>query len=130
MISLTRKSISLKDKTDLKDRFKSLKRQIVIAIGLATLFGLGWGFGLAASSTSVKELSFSFQLLFSIFVGLQGVFIFVLHGIRKEEARKQWKMWLTKASSKSLKFYTSNSTTKSTVTSINAQVEMSLHKGI
>ena len=82
-----------------------LKRHLVIALGLSTIFGLGWGFGLAATGSSVKEVTFAFQLLFSIFVGLQGVLIFILHGLRSQDARALWKSWFSTVSFKSTKSY-------------------------
>ena len=105
MVSLAKRSMNFKEKVDFKDKFESVKKQMTIAVGLATLFGLGWGFGLAASGTTVKGVTFTFQLLFSLFVGLQGVILFVLHGVRKQEARGQWKEWFTKVSSKSMQLY-------------------------
>ena len=121
MVSLIKRSVNFKEKADFKDKLKSVKKQVAIAIGLATLFGLGWGFGLAASGTTVNELTFTFQLLFSLFVGLQGVILFVLHGVRKPEARGQWKVWLTKVSSKSMQLY---SIVKSASTATNSRMEM------
>ena len=114
--------MNFKEKSDLKDKLESVKKQVAIAVGLATLFGLGWGFGLAASSTTEKELTFAFQLLFGLFVGLQGVILFVLHGVRKQEARSQWKEWFTKVTSKSMQFY---SIAKSATTATDSRVEMS-----
>lgn len=122
MVSLTKRSVNFKEKADFKDKLKSAKKQVAIAIGLTTLFGLGWGFGLAASGITVNELTFTFQLLFSLFVGLQGVILFVLHGVRKPEARGQWKEWLTKVSSKSMQLY---SNAKSASTATDSQIKMS-----
>ena len=122
MVSLIKRSVNFKEKADFKDKLKSVKKQVAIAVGLATLFGLGWGFGLAASGTTVNELTFTFQLLFSLFVGLQGVILFVLHGVRKPEARGQWKVWLTKISSKSMQLY---SIAKSASTATDSRIEMS-----
>jgi hypothetical protein len=122
MVSLTKRSVNFKEKTDFKDKLKSAKKQVAIAVGLATLFGLGWGLGLAASGTTVNELTFTFQLLFSLFVGLQGVILFVLHGVRKQEARGQWKEWLTKVTSKSMQLY---SIAKSASTATDSRIEMS-----
>ena len=70
-------------------------KNATIAISLAVLFGLGWGFGLAASGTPSKDATFALQLLFTIFVGCQGIMIFVLHGIRKVEAQNEWKRWFS-----------------------------------
>ena len=71
------------------------KSNVVMTIGLANLCGLGWIFGLAASSLPVKELTFIFQLLFSIFVGSQGMILFFFHCIQNPPACKQWNVWLT-----------------------------------
>ena len=122
MVSLTRHKMNFREKADLKDKLESVKKKVAIAVGLATLFGLGWGFGLVASGTTVNELTFTFQLLFSLFVGLQGVILFVLHGVRKQEARGQWKEWVTKVSSKSMQLY---SIAKSASTATDSRIEMS-----
>ena len=74
-----------------KSTLAFVRKNAIIAFTLAILFGLGWGFGLAASGTPFKEATFVLQLLFTIFVGCQGILIFVLHGIRKAEARDEWK---------------------------------------
>ena len=74
-------------------KLESIKKHFTIAITLAIVFGLGWVFGLAATSLPVKELTITFQVLFSFFVGLQGFLIFLLHGIRNKEARDLWKKW-------------------------------------
>ena len=68
-----------------------VRRNLVIAVGLAVLFGLGWGLGLAATSTQVKELTFTFQIAFSVFVGSQSILIFFFHCIRSKESLNHWK---------------------------------------
>ena len=68
-------------------------KNAIIALTLSVLFGLGWGFGLAASGTPSEETTFTLQLLFTIFVGCQGILIFVLHGVRKAEVQDEWKKW-------------------------------------
>ena len=86
------KSHSLKDKSVLME----VRRSLIIAGGLAVLFGLGWGLGLAATSTQERELTFTFQIIFSIFVGSQGILIFFFHCVRSKESLNQWKEWSSK----------------------------------
>ena len=57
---------------------------------MAVMFGLGWGFGLLATSYPVEEVTITFQVLFSIFVGAQGALLFLLHGMRNADARRVW----------------------------------------
>ena len=70
--------------------FSIIMIKLLIAVGLSLLFGLGWGFGLTATSSGIKGATFAFQLIFSIFVGLQGVLILFFHGIRSPEFRQVW----------------------------------------
>ena len=60
---------------------------------LSINFGLGWIFGLLATSQFPEPVYLTFVYLFSIFVGMQGVLIFLLHCVRSKDARKTWKMW-------------------------------------
>ena len=71
-----------------KQSTKTLKENVIIAIGLGMVFGLGWGVGLAATSTDSKEVTFAFQVVFSVFVGSQGILILLFHGVRSPEFRK------------------------------------------
>ena len=100
-----------------KTTLTSVRTNAVIAFSLAVLFGLGWGFGLAASGSSSREATFVLQLLFTIFVGIQGLLIFVLHGIRKEEARNEWKKWLSTATSKTYGLYSGFTKSSATTSS-------------
>ena len=86
---------------DTQSKIKAYKVKFTIAAILAVMFGLGWTLGLAATSVPVKEFSLTFQILFSIFVGAQGVLIFLLHGVRNQDIRKLWKKWFTTLGSKS-----------------------------
>ena len=103
MVSLVKQARqrSSVQETNRKETRKQIRRHLIIAVGLATVFGLGWGFGLAATSTSVEEVTFVFQLIFGIFVGSQGALIFILHGLRSEEARNTWKSWFSNGLGKS-----------------------------
>ena len=105
-----------------KSTFTFVRKNATIAFGLAVLFGLGWGFGLAASSSPSEEATFVLQLLFTIFVGCQGLLIFVLHGIRKAEARNEWKRWFFTVISKTPDLYSSRKKLDSTPTASNLNV--------
>ena len=83
----------MKEKTT-AEKSKEMKKNLFIAMSLSVVLGLGWGLGLAATSSSVVGLTVTFQVIFSIFVGMQGVLIFVLHGVRNKDARDLWKKTL------------------------------------
>ena len=76
-----------------KTTYGTFRHQLIIAIILSVLFGLGWAFGLIGTSSLPEEVYVPAQYIFSIFVGLQGVLIFVFHGVRSRDARKEWKRW-------------------------------------
>ena len=69
------------------------KENLIIALSLAVVFGLGWGFGLLTTSSSIEGLTTTFQVIFSIFVGAQGALLFLLHGVRNPDVRAVWKGW-------------------------------------
>ena len=65
---------------------------LFVALSLSVMFGLGWIFGLIAS-VPTAAVSIASQYIFSICIGLQGVFIFILHGVRSQDARRTWRRW-------------------------------------
>ena len=71
-------------------KIQAMKTNFTIATTLAVVFGLGWALGLAATSLPVKELTLTFQIIFSVFVGAQGILLFLLHGARNQDIRKVW----------------------------------------
>ena len=77
---------------------RELKRLFFLVLGLSLVFGLGWGFGLLATSSDIKKLTFTFQILFSILIGSQVLLFFVFHVIRAPQAREQWKKLFLKFS--------------------------------
>ena len=79
---------------------QELRKNFVVALSLGVVLGLGWGFGLVATSSDLVALTFTFQVIFSIFVGSQGVLIFVFHGLRNAEFREFWKKCPQKTHSK------------------------------
>ncbi|XP_066920828.1 adhesion G-protein coupled receptor G7-like [Clytia hemisphaerica] len=66
---------------------QSLATQTRITLACATLLGLTWLFAILA----VGDLSYTFQLLFTIFNSLQGFFIFVFYTLRNQDVRNEWK---------------------------------------
>ena len=66
---------------------RTFKKNFFISVGLSLL---GWGFGLTATSSDLKELTFALQVIFSLFVGSQGVLFFVFHGLRSPQFRLVW----------------------------------------
>ncbi len=91
MVSLCRNSAKSAGTT--KSSRSVVLRHLLRAVVLSLLFGLGWAFGLIGSSSLPKEIFILAQYIFSIFVGLQGVFIFIFHAIRSPDAREEWKRW-------------------------------------
>ena len=94
MISICRhtRNLSVSKGSNSSAHIQDLQKTFFIALCLSIVLGLGWGVGLAATSSDLVTLTFIFQVIFSIFVGSQGVLIFILHGLRNEEFRHFWKM--------------------------------------
>ncbi len=76
--------------SSVRQRLRNVKKNLVIAVCLSIVLGLGWGLGLVSTSSGLVELSFTFQVIFSIFVGSQGVLIFILYGLRSADFRQTW----------------------------------------
>ena len=73
-----------------KTRYRNTKQNFIILVSLATVFGIGWGLGIAATSSSVIEVTTIFQFLFSILISIHGLLLFIMHGIRNADARATW----------------------------------------
>ena len=86
-----------------------VRHQIVVAIALSTLFGIGWGIGLFATSSAYKQkvIRDLFATLFVILTAFHGFFIFLMHCVRSTDVRKQWKRWLYRATGKTAHDFTS-----------------------
>ena len=80
----------------------SIKQQLVIAITLSILFGLGWGIGLPATQElhQTPAVRDTFAAFFIILTAFQGLFVFVMHCLRSKEARKLWSQWILKTTGK------------------------------
>ena len=80
-----------------------IAKHLLIAVVLSLLFGLGWAFGLIGTSSQLPDEAYTpAQYISSIFMGIQGVLIFLLHTIRSQEAREEWKKWWYTATCRSI----------------------------
>ena len=84
---------NFKSKKDNKKAF--FNQELIIAITLSVLFGLGWGIGLLATqeiytNKTVRDL---FAALFVIITAFHGLFIFIMQCLRSKEVRNDWKRW-------------------------------------
>lgn len=69
------------------------KKIFIIAMILSVNFGLGWIFGLLSTGSFPEPVYLMFVYLFSIFVGVQGVLILILHCVRNRRIREMWSLW-------------------------------------
>ena len=71
-------------------------QKFLIMIILSITLGLSWGIGFFATSHDILPVVITFQAIFTVVVGIHGVLLFILHGIRNPDARALWKkMFLT-----------------------------------
>lgn len=73
--------------------FSKAKKQFFIAVGMALLFGLGWGIGLLTTGLdgNAREVTFTIQIIFALFVGAQGFLLFLFQGVFSQDIRTYWK---------------------------------------
>lgn len=96
VVNRTRKTANLT--VNEKSSISKAKKLVLVAAGLSIIFGLGWGIGIITLITSIAdedEVKFALEVIFSLLIGVQGVLIFVFHGVRSKEARKQWNSWFS-----------------------------------
>ena len=79
----------------LSNERKELLQLAIIAFVLSFMFGFGWTFGLLVHIPSVIASTIA-QYIFSIVLGMQGVLFFIFHGLRSNEARREWRKWFYK----------------------------------
>ena len=107
---------------DKGSKLRAIRQKVVIALTLSLVFGLGWGLGLLATSTRVigitigfQAITIGFQVIFTLFVGAQGLLMLIFHGFRSEEAREVWKQWLNFVTCRHKKAYSSGASTSDTM---------------
>ena len=96
---------NIKSKNSINVKF--VRQQLIIAVTLSVMFGLGWGIGLLATqdihtNKTVRDLFAAFFVLITAFHGL---FIFIMHCLRSREVRTVWKRWFFNVSTKRNKSY-------------------------
>ncbi len=78
-----------------KNLQSSYKKQTMLLLTLSLLFGLGWGFGLAATrSLPITALRTIFEFAFIVLTGFQGLYLFLLYGVRLRKVRLVWLKWI------------------------------------
>ena len=89
------------------------KQQLIVAITLSVLFGLGWGIGLLATDgVSVSALRDFFSAIFIICTAFQGVMVFCLQALRSKHVRSTWARWFHMATGRELSGLTSSANVK------------------
>lgn len=118
IVSLVRKQLKASNSKD-KKKSAFVKQQLLIAVTLAFLFGLGWGIGLLSTQGiyNSKTARDVFATIFVLATTFHGFFIFVMHCLRSKEVRNIWRRWFCCGSRK--EDITSSTFTRSTVRSVN-----------
>ena len=108
IVSLLRKNFqsNIKSKNSIKIKF--VCKQLIRAVILSILFGLGWGIGLLATQdihTNKMERDL-FAGLFVIITAFHGLFIFIMQCLRSKEVMNTWKQWFFYVSGKNFNYLT------------------------
>ena len=102
LCSLFCKCSCKKEDDDRSTRVKT-KHQLIAAVTLSVLFGLGWGIGLIATEgVRTKAVHDLFSALFIICTAFQGVMVFCLQTLRSKEVRNTWLSLFYRATGKNI----------------------------
>ena len=114
---------NVKKETSNNGNLRKLKENFTIALGLSLLFGLGWAFGLLASSDLPGAVRYPAEWIFTLMTAFLGVYLFVLYILRSAEAHKFWKSRLLCQTKKKLTSIPStNSTSRATLGTLSSTV--------
>ena len=92
---------SCKKKDDDRSSRVRTRHQLISAVTLSVLFGLGWGIGLIATEgVQRKDVHNLFSAIFIICTAFQGVMVFCLQTLRSKEVKNTWFTLLYKATGK------------------------------
>ena len=106
--------IGHKEEGSISRKLRAIRHNVIIAIALSLVFGLGWGLGLLATSTRVIGITTAFQVIFTLFVGGQGLLLLIFHGIRSDKAKEVWRQWISLAMCSHKKAYSVGVSTSDT----------------
>ena len=81
----------VRKETSNNGNLRRLKENFTVALGLSVLFGLGWAFGLLASSDLPGAVRYPAEWIFTLMTAFLGVYLFALYILRPAEARRFWK---------------------------------------
>ena len=118
---------SIKNRRNKKENKNSqVKQQLLVAVTLSILFGLGWGAGLLATDkVYVSAIRDVYASLFVILSTFQGLLIFIMHCLRSSDVRRFWTGCFSK---KEVKQLTTSVTAKSKQCSSHTPSNTSMNK--
>lgn len=92
--SIFRQQTKMSGATGNKKLQLPVRSRLVISFTLSILFGLGWGIGLATtSSIPINFVRYSLQIIFVLLTSFQGLYIFIAYGLRLKKVRLTWLKW-------------------------------------
>lgn len=95
LFSLICKNKEFKAQDQVKSKWMRVKRHSIIAVTLCTLFGMGWGVGLAATEGLRNRVAVTIlQAIFIIITAFHGLYLFLMYCLRLEDAQNEWKSWM------------------------------------
>lgn len=71
-----------------------LRQQLITAVLLSTLLGIGWGIGLLVTEDVASTVgSHILSTIFVLLTAFHGLFVFIMHCLRSQDVRNEWKQW-------------------------------------
>ena len=108
---------NVREETSKNGNLRKLKENFMIALGLSLLFGMGWAIGLLATSDLPDAVRYPAEWVFTLTTAFLGVYLFVLHVLKSQEARRLWKRWLLCQRKRAAYGMSTSNTSKSRLTS-------------
>ena len=108
---------NVREETSKNGNLRKLKENFMIALGLSLLFGMGWAVGLLATSDLPDAVRYPAEWVFTLTTAFLGVYLFVLHVLKSQEARRLWKRWLLCQRKQAAHGMSTSNTSKSRLTS-------------